>query len=71
MFFRLHRTVEIALLACQYESDFRSVAMSENLTETDKIVRDLQNVRWELRGMIALLNDISRRVERLPESVSA
>jgi hypothetical protein len=66
-FERLDWVLDIAHLACECEADIRG-AVGKPM-EANDIRKDLDELRNELAGVISLIDDASRRVERITRAL--
>lgn len=62
MFDQLQRTVEISLLACECELDLRNTAQTGG---SNDLINDLVRLSQQLQAARSLIDDASRRLERL------
>lgn len=65
VFDRLHRTLEVALITCDSESDIMDTVRASGSRE---ILEDLDTLRRALNGAISLIEDTSRTVRQLQEA---
>jgi hypothetical protein len=62
LFDSFHRTLEVSLLACEWEPELKKAAQGTGLTE---IIEDLRSVVDDLQAMRSRIDEMSDRLECL------